>query len=213
MLFQHCPRTLKNRLNFAPRGFLSQLGRFWKPTWPPKRTQNPHFFGFKRQLMLKRAKTQNLTRVLHLEHIFASPGRPETHKKSMKNRSQEASMLSLFFDKNVNFWAPTWVPRRAKIASKTGLETKLHEVCLRSCVFHPPGGSRTLSGPGYGALRPLIFDDFMTKCFSEASSKTRPEGDEREEKKLREAELLKNASEPRRSGAKPPWIKNCKNNS
>ena len=87
------------------------------------------------------------------------------------------------------------------------LETKHHEVCLRSCVFHPPGGSRTPPGPGYGALRPLIFDDFLKKCLSEASSKTRPEGDEREEKKLREAELLKNASEPRRSGAKPPWIR------
>ena len=53
----------------------------------------------------------------------------------------------------------------------------------------------------------MIFDDFLKKCLSEASSKTRPEGDEREEKKLREAELLKNASEPRRSGAKPPWIR------
>ena len=108
-----------------------------------------------------------------------------------------------FLTKNANFWAPTWVPRRPKIASKTGLETKHHEVCLRSCVFHPPGGSRTPPGPGYGALRPLIFDDFLKKCLSEASSKTRPEGDEREEKKLREAELLKNASEPRRSGRSP----------
>ena len=68
----------KNRLKLAPRGFLSQLGRFRKPTWPPKRIQNLHFFGFKRQLMLKRAKTQNLMRVLHLEHIFASSGRPKT---------------------------------------------------------------------------------------------------------------------------------------
>ena len=98
LFFQHSPRTPKNRLNFAPRGLLSQLGRFWSPTWPPKRTQNPHFFGSKRQLMLKRAKTQNLMRVLHLEHIFASPGHPKTHQKSMKNRSQEASMLSSFFN-------------------------------------------------------------------------------------------------------------------
>ena len=96
--FQHSPRTPKNRLNFAPRGLLSQLGRFWRPTWPPKRSQNPHFFVSKRQLMLKRAKTQNLMSVLHLEHIFASPGRPKTHQKSIKNRSQEASMLSSFFD-------------------------------------------------------------------------------------------------------------------
>ena len=96
VFFQHSPRTPKNRLNFAPRGLLSQLVRFWTPTWPPKRTQNPHFFGSKRQLMLKRAKTQNLMRVLHLEHIFASPGRPKTHQKSMKNRSQEASMLRSF---------------------------------------------------------------------------------------------------------------------
>ena len=43
----------------------------------------------------------------------------------------------------------------------------------------------------------------MKKCLSEASSKTRAEGDKREEKKLREAEPLKNASEPRRSGRSP----------
>ena len=139
VFFQHSPRTPKHRLNLAPRGLLSQLGRFRSPTWPPKRTQNPHFFGSKRQLMLKRAKTQNLMRVLHLEHIFASPGRPKTHQKSMKNRSQEASMLSSFFNtsknrsrslpeglleifvnKNVNFWAPTWVPRRPKNRFKNG---------------------------------------------------------------------------------------------
>ena len=102
VFFQHSPRTPKNRLNFAPRGLLSQLGRFWTPTWPPKRTQNPHFFGSKRQLMLKRAKTQNLMRVLHLDHIFASPGHPKTHQKSIKNRSQEASMLSSFFNTSKN---------------------------------------------------------------------------------------------------------------
>ena len=97
-VFSTLSRTLKNRLKFAARGILSQLGRFWSATWLPKRTQNPYFFWSKRQLMLKRAKTQNLTRVLHLEHIFASPGHPKTHQKSMKNRSQEASMLSSFFN-------------------------------------------------------------------------------------------------------------------
>ena len=192
---------------------------------PPEALQNLSEYPSKSHLILRCPETQNLVRVLGMDHIFASPRHPKTHQKSIKNRSQEASMLSSFFNtsknrsrslpegllgnlfnKNVNFWAPTWVPRRPKIASKTGLETKHHEVCLRSCVFHPPGGSRTPPGPGYGALRPLIFDDFLKKCLSEASSKTRPEGDEREEKKLREAELLKNASEPRRSGAKPPWI-------
>ena len=48
--------------------------------------------------MLKRAKTQNLIRVLGMEHIFVSHGHPKTHQKSMKNRSQEASMLGSFFD-------------------------------------------------------------------------------------------------------------------
>ena len=57
---------------------------------------------------------------------------------------------------------------------------------------------RNSVGPGTS-----ILNDFFEKCLSEASSKTRAEGDEREEKKLREAELLKNASEPRRSGRSP----------
>ena len=48
--------------------------------------------------MLKRAKTQNLMRVLGMEHIFASPGHPKTHQNLMKNPSQEASMLSSFFN-------------------------------------------------------------------------------------------------------------------
>ena len=94
MFFQHSPRTPKNHLNFAPRSLLSQLGRFRSPTWPTKRTQNPYFFGSKRQLMLQRAKTQNLVRVLGMDHIFGSLGVPPTFQKSIENRSQEASMLS-----------------------------------------------------------------------------------------------------------------------
>ena len=52
--------------------------------------------------MLKCAKTQNLMSVLGMDHIFAPHGDPKTHQKSIKNRSQEGSMLSSFFNTSKN---------------------------------------------------------------------------------------------------------------
>ena len=80
VFFQHSPRTPKNRLKFVARSLLSQLGRFWSPTWPPKRTQNPHFFGSKRQLMLKHAKTQNLP---HFCFPWGPQNPPKIYQKSI----------------------------------------------------------------------------------------------------------------------------------
>ena len=48
--------------------------------------------------MLKCAKTENLVRVLGMDHIFAPHGDPKTLQKSIKDRSQEGSMLSSFFN-------------------------------------------------------------------------------------------------------------------
>ena len=48
---------------------------------------NPHFSRSKTHLILRCANTQNLVRVLGMDHIFASPGAPEILQKSNKNRS------------------------------------------------------------------------------------------------------------------------------
>ena len=97
-IFHACLRPSKIDFASAQDGSWGQLVRFRTPTWHPKSTQNPHFSCFKTNLILRCAKTQNLVRVLGMDHIFAPPGAPEIHQKSRKNRSQEPSMLRSFFD-------------------------------------------------------------------------------------------------------------------
>ena len=77
----------KNYVTSGQDGSWGQLVRFRTPTWHPKTTQNPHFSCFKTNLILRCAKTQNLVIVLRMDHIFATPGVPEIHQKSMNNRS------------------------------------------------------------------------------------------------------------------------------
>ena len=80
-------KPAKNYVTSAQDGSWGQLDRFRTPTWHPKSTQNPHFSRFKTYLILRCAKTQNLVRVLGMDHIFATPGPPEILQKSMENRS------------------------------------------------------------------------------------------------------------------------------
>ena len=79
----------------------SQHVRFWCSTWPPKSTQNRHFFGFKRQLMLRCVRNRpKCSRTYYLQY-FVAPGRPNMAPKivptSMENGSQEPSMLRPVF--------------------------------------------------------------------------------------------------------------------
>ena len=89
---------LKNRVSDGPRRSLGQHGRFWEPTWIPKWKQNRHFFGSKSQVILRSPKKPKFHSRLSGAHILSFPGGAKTLQKSIENRSQEPSMLSLFFD-------------------------------------------------------------------------------------------------------------------
>ena len=70
------------------------MGRFGVP----KSIKNRYFFRSKSQLILRQPKKPKFHSRLSGAHILSFPGGAKTLQKSMENRSQEPSMLSLFFD-------------------------------------------------------------------------------------------------------------------
>ena len=88
-------------------GSWSQHVRFGTPTWPPKRSQNRCFWRLKLDFMLRRPKMVKLVPLWYENTIFRGPPPPQTVPKSIKNRSQEPSMLRPVFSTRQNrLWGP-----------------------------------------------------------------------------------------------------------
>ena len=76
----------------------SQHVRFGIPSWGPKSIKNRYFLRSKSQLILREPRKPKFHSRLSGAHILSFPGGAKTLPKSIENRSQELSILSLFFD-------------------------------------------------------------------------------------------------------------------
>ena len=106
--FDH-PKNLSNKTFFRTYWPLrANLIDFGSQLPPPEPPQNLPEYPSKTHLILRCPETQNLVRVLRMDHIFPLPGGPKIGQKSTKNRSQEPSMLSSNFvsKKNASWTLP-----------------------------------------------------------------------------------------------------------